>query len=157
MREALGSIPSVSKIIFGALPTASRDPQGFRWLAAVCRSRWLRHHCVLRFFLIIVWAHGVAVSHPLSMREALGSIPSVSKNFLLGYQASRMPCRDFDGSLHSITTLVRCLRHRYMRAANTPTAARNPSNKHPERIVQWSYSSAGQSVTLITSRSSAQA
>ena len=25
------------------------------------------------------WAHGVVVSHPLSMREALGSIPSVSK------------------------------------------------------------------------------
>ena len=24
------------------------------------------------------WAHGVVVSHPLSMREALGSIPSVS-------------------------------------------------------------------------------
>ena len=29
------------------------------------------------------WAHGVVVSHPLSMREALGSIPSVSK-FCLG-------------------------------------------------------------------------
>ena len=26
----------------------------------------------------ITWAHGVVVSHPLSMREALGSIPSVS-------------------------------------------------------------------------------
>ena len=26
----------------------------------------------------INWAHGVVVSHPLSMREALGSIPSVS-------------------------------------------------------------------------------
>ena len=25
-----------------------------------------------------IWAHGVVVSHPLSMREALGSIPSVS-------------------------------------------------------------------------------
>jgi hypothetical protein len=24
------------------------------------------------------WAHGVVVSHPLSMREALGSIPSAS-------------------------------------------------------------------------------
>ena len=27
---------------------------------------------------VISWAHGVVVSHPLSMREALGSIPSVS-------------------------------------------------------------------------------
>ena len=27
------------------------------------------------------WAHGVVVSHPLSMREALGSIPSVSTFF----------------------------------------------------------------------------
>ena len=26
----------------------------------------------------VQWAHGVVVSHPLSMREALGSIPSVS-------------------------------------------------------------------------------
>ena len=26
----------------------------------------------------MTWAHGVVVSHPLSMREALGSIPSVS-------------------------------------------------------------------------------
>ena len=25
------------------------------------------------------WAHGVVVSHPLRMREALGSIPSVSR------------------------------------------------------------------------------
>jgi hypothetical protein len=39
-------------------------------------------------------AHGVVVSHPLSMREALGSIPSVSK-FCLGisrvfFQISRL-------------------------------------------------------------------
>ncbi len=35
----------------------------------------------------ITWAHGVVVSHPLSMREALGSIPSVSMSippFLAG-------------------------------------------------------------------------
>ena len=32
----------------------------------------LRSHCCLR-------AHGVVVSHPLRMRKALGSIPSVSK------------------------------------------------------------------------------
>ena len=31
------------------------------------------------------WAHGVVVSHPLSMREALGSIPSVSIFYLLWY------------------------------------------------------------------------
>ncbi len=29
-------------------------------------------------FVAWAWAHGVVVSHPLSMREALGSIPSVS-------------------------------------------------------------------------------
>ena len=29
-----------------------------------------------------IWAHGVVVSHPLSMREALGSIPSVSTSRL---------------------------------------------------------------------------
>ena len=33
---------------------------------------WFRRQCA------IIWAHGVVVSHPLSMREALGSIPSVS-------------------------------------------------------------------------------
>ena len=31
------------------------------------------------------WAHGVVVSHPLSMREALGSIPSVSIFYFLWY------------------------------------------------------------------------
>ena len=30
------------------------------------------------FFIVMLRAHGVVVSHPLSMREALGSIPSVS-------------------------------------------------------------------------------
>ena len=34
------------------------------------------------------WAHGVVVSHPLSMREALGSIPSVSTSFKHGQRAS---------------------------------------------------------------------
>ena len=32
----------------------------------------------LRHVQTASWAHGVVVSHPLSMREALGSIPSVS-------------------------------------------------------------------------------
>ena len=32
-----------------------------------------------------IWAHGVVVSHPLSMREALGSIPSVSISASLFY------------------------------------------------------------------------
>ena len=35
------------------------------------------------------WAHGVVVSHPLSMREALGSIPSVSICHMPRY---RSPC-----------------------------------------------------------------
>ena len=36
------------------------------------------------------WAHGVVVSHPLSMREALGSIPSVSR-MTTASCASHMP------------------------------------------------------------------
>ena len=34
--------------------------------------------CVVRRAQCLMWARGVVVSHPLSMREALGSIPSVS-------------------------------------------------------------------------------
>ena len=34
--------------------------------------------CIVLIKIIISRAHGVVVSHPLSMREALGSIPSVS-------------------------------------------------------------------------------
>ena len=35
----------------------------------------------------INWAHGVVVSHPLRMRKALGSIPSVSTCFILPMDA----------------------------------------------------------------------
>ena len=43
----------------------------------------------------VKWAHGVVVSHPLSMQEALGSIPSVSileemRVFSIAAQASRL-------------------------------------------------------------------
>ena len=38
-------------------------------------------------------AHGVVVSHPLSMREALGSIPSVSRCKKLGLGGAGPPKR----------------------------------------------------------------
>ena len=34
-------------------------------------------------YALIIWAHGVVVSHPLCMRKALGSIPSVSISLIL--------------------------------------------------------------------------
>ena len=34
--------------------------------------------CIILAKIIFKWAHGVVVSHPLRMRKALGSIPSVS-------------------------------------------------------------------------------
>ena len=38
-----------------------------------------RSNCaILKGIATNIWAHGVVVSHPLSMWEALGSIPSVS-------------------------------------------------------------------------------
>ena len=47
-------------------------------------------------------AHGVVVSHPLSMREALGSIPSVPKQFMMALslnaaRPTRRPQNDLGG------------------------------------------------------------
>ena len=92
MRKALGSNPSVS--IF---PNCSAIAAPCFVLSCACRSAsaalqglaikkpWLqdRISAVGRCMVSVSarasrWAHGVVVSHPLSMREALGSIPSVS-------------------------------------------------------------------------------
>lgn len=45
-------------------------PQWCQQMLRVRRVHWHQRH--------INWAHGVVVSHPLRMRKALGSIPSVS-------------------------------------------------------------------------------
>jgi hypothetical protein len=64
--------------------------QSFHYLWSRCRSATnslkardidvfnSMHAVLFESWDIIRWAHGVAVPHPLSMREALGSIPSVS-------------------------------------------------------------------------------
>ena len=50
--------------------STSKQPTRTRWPALL--------NCLRIFFVRFSRAHGVVVSHPLSMREALGSIPSVS-------------------------------------------------------------------------------
>jgi hypothetical protein len=112
MRKALGSIPSVSIVSLRcpATPCCVVVARGLahgqnslaEWSKALaqCASpqgrgfephscHWVRRGFLLRRALVAKpqvrndRAHGVVVSHPLSMREALGSIPSVSK-FCLG-------------------------------------------------------------------------
>ena len=97
MRKALGSNPSVSISLLWAL--GSR----LRWRALLSHRKAVsasddRHEPLTSsahsrcanvlgrpdanfVFLAIVnqWAHGVVVSHPLRMRKALGSNPSVSR------------------------------------------------------------------------------
>ena len=70
MRKALGSIPSVSSVAVSARATA---------FGTGGRERKKRH-CIAVFAgdLKSSRAHGVVVSHPLRMRKALGSNPSVS-------------------------------------------------------------------------------
>ena len=49
--------------------------------------------------IMFEWAHGVAVSHPLSMREALGSIPSVSTltlSYHVGFSSKSHPLRTLE-------------------------------------------------------------
>ena len=55
-------------------PGLSRILAGFMVIARI----WHSASHVLTVWTIYNWAHGVVVSHPLSMRGALGSIPSVS-------------------------------------------------------------------------------
>jgi hypothetical protein len=123
MRKALGSIPSVSIVslrcpatphcvVVARMPARGQDSLA-EWSKALAQGSSPRgrgfqpHSChrVRRCFLVRRAlaakpqvcndrAHGVVVSHPLSMREALGSIPSVSK-FCLGisrvfFQISRL-------------------------------------------------------------------
>ena len=68
MRKALGSIPSVSNIVF------------FSARGTLFRTRIEKRekHRPLCEKFKNMGAHGVVVSHPLRMRKALGSNPSVS-------------------------------------------------------------------------------
>ena len=111
MRKALGSIPSVS-IVSLRCPTSTHcvvvarglahgqdslaewskalaqgaSPQGRGFEPHSCH--WWRRGFLLRRAHVAKpvvrndGAHGVVVSHPLSMREALGSIPSVSRFYV---------------------------------------------------------------------------
>ena len=90
MRKALGSIPSgsiyvhrqrlsdvfiervwVMMCVWMLFSSAVRKCE--IWSRAVSLNFWGNHR-----FSIIIWAHGVVVSHPLRMRKALGSIPNGS-------------------------------------------------------------------------------
>ena len=96
LRKALGSKPSVSITLLCGLGASLRrharpshssavSAQDDRSELVVSRA-WSRVSCVSAgsaalidlWSLLSDWAHGVVVSHPLRMRKALGSNPSVS-------------------------------------------------------------------------------
>ena len=61
----------------------------------------------------ITWAHGVVVSHPLSMREALGSIPSVSNVFYgLSHDAAEVNHNKMQFSAKTQCKSGHCYHHR---------------------------------------------
>ena len=76
------------------------------------------------------WAHGVVVSHPLSMREALGLIPSVSIScFFLASSSSLHPCLFREGTNSRKTEGFRqstsmhqhlCYKHKLRKHKRTP-------------------------------------
>jgi hypothetical protein len=77
VRVALSLLPSSAVSFFqpsGQLPLLFSR---YAWsrLRSLVMKIWRQLHI---FALACNWAHGVGVSHPPSMREALGSIPSVS-------------------------------------------------------------------------------
>ena len=94
MRKALGSNPSVSMHLTCQVRRSSLRPLSLpksmlanthralpdvTWNSSTCRA----HETLLNFSVLfsdtlISRAHGVVVSHPLRMRKALGSNPSVS-------------------------------------------------------------------------------
>ena len=85
MREALGSIPSVSMDAdMRAAAVQYICSSGIHRPGSRCVSHQTCNHPATCLFTTHTWpsfisrARGVVVSHPLSMREALGSIPSVS-------------------------------------------------------------------------------
>jgi hypothetical protein len=123
MRDALGSMPIVSivSLLCPATPhcvvvarmTAHGQDSLAEWSKALAQGaspqgrgfephscHWVRRGFLLHMALVAKpqvrndRAHGVVVSHPLSMREALGSIPSVSKfclcTFVVVLQISRL-------------------------------------------------------------------
>ena len=72
-----------SEVRFDFLRSLNLEP--FDFSSTSCNIRWAN-----------IRAHGVVVSHPLSMREALGSIPSVSRSlkvrdiYLLGSACAQL-------------------------------------------------------------------
>ena len=68
----------------------------------------------LRCAAAVIWAHGVVISHPLSMREALGSIPSVSmlpvmQRFPLLVAFDSLPSNTLDLTLCPFSEHPRCM------------------------------------------------
>ena len=104
MRKALGSNPSVSMHLICQVSRSSlrllslpksmhanthRALPDVTWNSSTCRA----HETLLNFSLLfsdtlISRAHGVVVSHPLRMRKALGSNPSVSMHLIFQVRRS---------------------------------------------------------------------
>ena len=78
MRKALGSNPSVSIVMLGVTVT---PPCCFYQRVLFLWQQLFTKHFIGNALLYPHRAHGVVVSHPLRMRKALGSIPSVSISF----------------------------------------------------------------------------
>ena len=95
----------------------------------------VRSNCsVLKGIATNIWAHGVVVSHPLSMREALGSIPSVStfESDAFSSAANTSPHMDYCSTRRASDSVSEWLR-RWTR--NPLGSARRGSN--PLAVVFW--------------------
>lgn len=84
-------------------------PQYRQQMLRVRSVHWHQRH--------INWAHGVVVSHPLRMRKALGSIPSVS-----------IVC------LHSVVWCARCGSFCFAAILWQRSLARREGQQHPSRL-----------------------
>ena len=86
VRKGVGSNPTAVKLHINAFLSVLRSSPPLQMSAGPARQELSpmsvhtrggsRHSNAAQ--TLARWAHGVVVSHPLSMREALGSIPSVS-------------------------------------------------------------------------------